>query len=232
MRYTVLILLLLSLVACAAPSQWAPGPGVALAEFEPTKARCSLMARHSGGSFSAYGSPNFVAGAALGNAIAESARAQADFSDCMKGSGWIPVTKEVLAARDIKVAQLRGIVDQRKACVAETRTRVRYAILQSHWPDATGQYSMAQLTNDHPPTPAEAGALASYWDDSKVCSDSAFTEFSKIDPRLVAILSQQRSDNEAVIISLVKRQISWGEADQRQKVNNDVAQQKLRSVNL
>jgi hypothetical protein len=232
MRYIGLILTLLSLVACAAPSQWAPGPGVSITEFGPTKARCSLMARHSGGSFSAYGSPNFVGGATLGNAIAETARAQADFGDCMTASGWVPVTKEVVAARSIKVAQLHGIFDQRKACVAEIRTRAQYAILQSHWSDATGQYSMAQLTDDHAPTSVEAGALASYWDEIKICGNSALIEILKIEPGFAAILSQQLSNNEFVIISLVKRQISWGEADQRQKANNDVAQQKLRSINL
>lgn len=68
--------------------QWAPGPGMSAADFDAGKARCSLMARHSGSGFVAYGSPNFVAGAALGNAIGESVRTQQDFNDCMLATGW------------------------------------------------------------------------------------------------------------------------------------------------
>ena len=98
----------ISVSACA-PTIYAPGPGVNAATFEPTKAQCSLMARHAGGSFAAYGDANYVAGAALGNAIGEAIRTQEDFSDCMKASGWMPVTKEAAAARSVKGAQLKGI---------------------------------------------------------------------------------------------------------------------------
>jgi hypothetical protein len=57
------------------------------ADFEPAKARCSLLARHSGGDFAATGSESYVAGAALGHAIGESVRTQQDFNDCMLASG-------------------------------------------------------------------------------------------------------------------------------------------------
>src|SRR5208337_2555326 len=100
MRPNILLMLItvmaISVSACA-PTIYAPGPGVNAATFEPTKAQCSLMARHAGGSFAAYGDANYVAGAALGNAIGEAIRTQEDFSDCMKASGWMPVTKEAAA---------------------------------------------------------------------------------------------------------------------------------------
>ncbi|MGD0107527.1 MAG: hypothetical protein ABSC06_26335 [Rhodopila sp.] len=228
----LLALMAISINACATPI-YAPGPGVNAATFEPTKARCSLMARHAGGSFAAYGDASYVAGAALGNAIGEAIRTRADFDDCMKANGWMPVTKEVAAARSVKIAQLKGIIGQRHACVIAARAKPNYASLLTHLSDMTmGDYTMTQLTDDHPPTAVEATALMLYWDDAKLCAATAITEVGKLHPTMAAIFSQQLSDLEALMISLVKRQISWGEADQRQKANNAAAKAKLQSVNI
>jgi hypothetical protein len=75
------------LTGCVA-HEWAPGPGLTAADFEPAKARCSLAARHSDSGFAAVGSPAFVGVSALGAAIGNTARAQQDFNDCMLASGW------------------------------------------------------------------------------------------------------------------------------------------------
>ena len=83
----ILLVSVVVLTGCAT-HQWAPGPGMNAADFDATKAQCSLMARHGGSGFAAYGSANFVAGAALGNAVGESIRTQQDFNDCMLASGW------------------------------------------------------------------------------------------------------------------------------------------------
>ena len=72
---------------CVAHS-WAPGPGMSAADFPRAKAQCELFARGQGGGFYAQGSPNFVAGAALGAAIGQSIRQQNDFNDCMLANGW------------------------------------------------------------------------------------------------------------------------------------------------
>ena|SRR5690348_7477696 len=76
------------ILAGCATHTWAPGPD-ARGTFDEAKARCSLMARHSGGGFYASGTPSFVAGAAVGAAIGEAVRANADFNDCMQASGWV-----------------------------------------------------------------------------------------------------------------------------------------------
>jgi hypothetical protein len=86
-RPLALFVSLLTLAGCAG-HKWAPGPGMSAVDFEPAKARCSLLARHGGSDFAAYGSPNYVAGAALGHALEEAARTQQDFNDCMLASGW------------------------------------------------------------------------------------------------------------------------------------------------
>ena len=73
---------------------WAPGPTVTQADFVPTRAKCSIMARHGGNGFSAYGSARFVAAAAIGNAIGNAFQANADFNDCMQASGFLIADKQ------------------------------------------------------------------------------------------------------------------------------------------
>lgn len=69
---------------------WAPGPD-AHGTFAEQSARCRLMARADERGYIAFGSSSYVAGAAIGNAIGNAVRAQADFNDCMAASGWLAV---------------------------------------------------------------------------------------------------------------------------------------------
>jgi hypothetical protein len=96
-RVATAFALALASSACVPAHTWVPGPG-ATADFETTKGRCSLMARHSGSDFVAVGSESYVAGAAVGHAIGEANRTQADFNDCMSASGWRVADQQVAAA--------------------------------------------------------------------------------------------------------------------------------------
>jgi hypothetical protein len=87
-RAMAVMILVLSLGGCVSHN-WAPGPGMSAADFGRAKARCSLLARHSGSGFAASGSSSYVAGAALGHAIGESIRANQDFNDCLEATGWL-----------------------------------------------------------------------------------------------------------------------------------------------
>jgi hypothetical protein len=232
-RVIYVAILLLTLVSCAQPVKWSPGPGVAVTDFEPVKARCSLMARHGGGDFVAYGSQSYVAGAELGHAIGEAVRMQADFSDCMKASGWLPVNSEMEASRNLKRIQIATLREQQLSCVNEVRGNARYDTLVTHLADVrSGNYSMLQLTDESIPTAAESHLVAAYWDEAKPCLTKGAEELSTIVPEAVPIRPQQISDNEQVIILLVKRQISWGEADRRQKANAEMALVKLRAIRI
>jgi hypothetical protein len=219
---SLMVLMMIGLVGCA-PGQWAPGPSGTSGAFEPTKAQCSLAARHGGSGFAAAGSQNFVAGAALGYAVGEVIRTQADFSDCMKANGWVPETTETAAARNVHDAEIKGLSEQRLACTMQVRSNPRYAILLSHLSDArTGAFTIAQLTDEHLPTAAEATALGAYWDENKTtCTAPLLAALAPLAPKIVAFQHQLSEANEANLILLVERQISWGEASQRQKANKE-----------
>ena len=187
---TAALALLLS--GCAGHT-WAPGPGVSAGDFEPTKARCSLMARHGGSDFVAYGNANYVAGAALGHAIGESIRTQADFNDCMQASGWriADQTPQTVAAQQATLGQLRSIKVERDACFLAVRQNPRYYSLVSHLADiSTGRYGMTQLADDRMPTPPESISLAAFRDETAPCRDKSQAAISRVAPAVAAVLNE------------------------------------------
>jgi hypothetical protein len=228
-RAPVVMVLLLSLGGCVSHN-WAPGPGMNAGDFGPARARCSLLARHSGSGFSAYGSASYVAGAALGHAIGESIRANQDFNDCMEATGWRIADQPPAAARqDPRVAQLSDIKAQGKTCVGAVRDKPIYAPLQSHLSNLdTGRFAMAQIADDRVPTDAEAQLLVAYLDDAAPCRDKFVAGVSELAPAAQPVLAQVRSDFQGMALLLIKRQLTWGQAAQRQQQIEDAAVAKLR----
>jgi len=191
------------------------------------------MARHGGSDFVAVGSDSYVAGAALGHAIGESIRTQADFNDCMKAFGWVLVTPETEAAQSAKASQWRAAADQAVACASEIRKNPNYAALLPHMPDVrTSEFTMSQLADEGMPSPAESKLVALYWDETKICFNNSMKLVATISPGAVPIFQQLRSDNEQVTIMLVRRQITWGEASRRQKANYEATKANLRASHL
>jgi len=224
----VRLLCLLALAGCAAHTTWAPGPGLTVADFEPAKARCSLMARHGGGDFAAYGSPSFVAGASLGNAIGQAARARQDFDDCMTASGWRRVDGQYAVAASATATKLKVVSAERLQCVNEVRSEPQFAVLQSKLSNVhTGSFTMEQLTNEELPTPAESRLMAAYIDNVKPCLTTAVNAISQIAPAVAPILQQQISEEQDTMIQLVERKISWGAAAQRETQDRQDVKAKL-----
>jgi len=120
-RIVMAILTMISISGCAQHT-WSPGPGMNLTDFEPAKAGCSLVARNGGSGLVVYGRPTFVAGAALGHAIGESIRAQANFNDCMSAQGWRITTPETTAANKAKMDVIKAAVEASKQASLALRT--------------------------------------------------------------------------------------------------------------
>jgi hypothetical protein len=79
-----------SIFGACAPTIW-DKQGATQADFNQDSARCRLLARGMNlGDFYAQGSPGFVAGAALGNAVGTAANQAATYRDCMMATGYTP----------------------------------------------------------------------------------------------------------------------------------------------
>ena len=190
----------LALAGCATHT-WAPGPN-AKGTFDEAKARCSLMARHSGGSFAAAGDPNFVAGAAAGAAIGNAIRAQADFNDCMSASGWVVADDQVKGknAVDLK-SRVAVIAQETRDCVGAVRRNPKYAVLEPHHTNlATGRYSLVQMSDTTTPTAEEASLLAAYGDETAVCQDKLIAQINELDPRSATTLRQTNARIAALVM--------------------------------
>jgi hypothetical protein len=73
-------------------------PGATQVDFSEDSAKCRLVARGMNpGSFYAQGSPGFVAGAAVGNAIGTAANQRATYKDCMMAAGYTIESPQVQA---------------------------------------------------------------------------------------------------------------------------------------
>lgn len=86
---------LYAMVACAvlagcAPTIW-DKPGGSQAEFNQDSAKCRLLARGMNpGEFYAQGSPGFVSGATVGNALGTAIAQDSTYQDCMMAVGYTP----------------------------------------------------------------------------------------------------------------------------------------------
>jgi hypothetical protein len=82
---------LLLLAGCASNEQWERiGPGLELAQAQ---AYCDTVSMGAGSGYYAQGSPAFVAGAAVGNAIGNAITQARVYRNCMTLQGWQSVPK-------------------------------------------------------------------------------------------------------------------------------------------
>lgn len=72
---------------------WAPGPGVTK-PFGQASGQCKLIAMGTEQGFLAVGNANYVAGAALGNAIGNAVRTNTAYNACMEAEGFVAVENQ------------------------------------------------------------------------------------------------------------------------------------------
>ena len=229
-RLSVLVLVVGSLGGCASHT-WSPGPGLTLADFEPAKAECSLMARNSGSSFVAYGNANYVAGASLGHAIGESVRAQANFNDCMSAKGWRMATPQTVAASKAKADSIKAVIAKSSECFKEVRSRETFAPIASYFPDPkTGKHSMTQLAVEQLPTPSEARLMANWADETAPCRTQRIAGVEAISPEMASAMQIAAREGEADTLLLIKRQLTWGAYGQHLDHSTDTMREKFKSV--
>ena len=222
---------LLILVSGCAQHTWAPGPGMNASNFEPTKAECSYVARHGGSELVAYGRPGFVAGAALGHAIGESIRAQADFNDCMSAKGWRIVTPESTAANKGKSEIVKAAFEAAGKCVTNAKARQTYAVISNYFADPkTGKHSMTQLAMSRNATPSEAQLLTAYFDEIMPCLDARQIEVGKVTLEGSQILKEARAFSMSEALRVIRREQTWSTYFEHTDQANDATSARLKTV--
>jgi hypothetical protein len=223
--------IVLSLGGCA--HTWAPGPetGLSLSQLEPAKARCSLMARHSGSSFEAYGNVRFVAAATLGNAIGDTIRSHEDFDDCMVAGGWQIASKQNVSHQDNRnepsitsnafedrpgesshPEYIKEILSVSNDCIRTMRNNTDYIPIQQYLGDSdTGKHTMVQQSVTRFATLSEAKAYASMLDQAHGCTDIAIKRVTRLSPAFASLLARYREDSDTRALAVLRQQQTWGE---------------------
>lgn len=115
-----------------------------------------------------------------------------------------------------KIAQVSQIsMNNLKACIQAANSKPQYLPIIHHitTPD-NPDYKMAELTDDTKPTKAEAQLLMALHDDKIPCKKVAMDEMWSVTPSLVPIMNNLMTRRDEVMLRLVKRQITWGQAAQ------------------
>jgi hypothetical protein len=211
------------------------------------------MARHGGNSIEASGSAKFVAAAVVGNAIGNAFIANADFNDCMQASGFViadgakapqPVAYAppgAVAAAPLPTAPMNaplapqtvafvtpvaGLPPEAAAlqdCTQPLRANDYYAPLLPHLPDASGDYTIAQLADTSIPTSDERTIAVSFHDMTRPCVDTFAASVQAALPGSASLVAQAEADQKAALVLLASGRLSWGDyAQHDQKIHDDL----------
>ena len=86
---------------------------------------------------------------------------------------------------------------------------------------------MAQLADDHYATEEEAKLLAAFHDEIDTCRRPNFEKIANVAPSVGVILTDVVIDADEITLQVIKRQITWGEANHKIQVGNSAAEKKI-----
>ena len=183
-------------------------PGATPAEFTQDSAKCRLVARGlNPGGFLAEGTPQFVAGAAIGSAIGTAAAQTATFNDCMMADGYLPEGPQVQAG----LAKLRPIIAQTAICISAIYDLPVAEPIRRHLPLSAVDATPAQLSDPTFVSPDEAAAVGAIYPRLAECQNKTLSQMSASAPALVPILARQYASIAQQLTLLKDRRISFGE---------------------
>lgn len=182
-------------------------PGATPAEFSQDSARCRLIARGlNPGGFYASGSPEFVAGAALGNAIGTAASQMGTYNDCMMASGYTPESPNLRASVD----KIRPVLAHTAACISALYGAPAAEPIRRHAPFNPAEASPTQLSDPSFATADEVAAITLLYPQLQECRNNTLSQLSGSMPALVPILAQEYAASAERITLLKERKITWG----------------------
>ena len=109
------------------------------------------------------------------------------------------------------------------ACKRAVDARPEFAQLLSRLPDpTTGQFSMAQMTNETWPTAEEAALFASWSGATDDCNHAYIMAAHSVRPDVAVILNNWQTARSQVATQVVERRITWAKfARQTQRIDSE-----------
>jgi eukaryotic-like serine/threonine-protein kinase len=135
------------------------------------------------------------------------------------------MTRDEMAARDnsqspapadlTRPARIEVVVGELRSCLSAVGSKPAYSILLPHLRDSA--FTKLQLADDRTPSPAEAQVLGAYIDEGANCKRKWLVDVDQILPESAPIRKQLLADSQAILSQLVKGQLTWGAAAQREQ---------------
>jgi hypothetical protein len=162
---------------------------------------------------------------------------------CMAAKGWRAVpasettkTQEtVVQAPSPTEAQLESkesarTTDQRlEDCIQKANNNPVYSVLFKKMPQK-GDPTLTQLSDNSLATDKEIKLIIAYYNDIKPCRDQLINDFMSMSPVMGSITAESFHTEDFIIVDLIQRRITWGEANKKMSVNLDECKAKLREV--
>jgi len=119
--------------------------------------------------------------------------------------------RQLISIRENNQIANKRIMD----CNQKIESNPAYSILLPHTPLnwATNDPTLTQLADNSLATDEEIAAIIALYNESAPCRAQQIEDYMKIVPGLVPILVQSYHAAEIVVVDLIQRKISWGEAN-------------------
>ena len=101
------------------------------------------------------------------------------------------------------------------ACVAEVYHNPDYEVIMPHVPLNMASPTMAQLADDTRPTKDDGQLLIKFHDDILPCRQAYLQKIQNVVPGIAQVMSEGWVETDKIMMKLVKRKITWGEATQQ-----------------
>jgi hypothetical protein len=199
--------------------------GATQADFNQDSAKCRLVARGMNpGDFYAQGSAQFVAGAAVGNAIGTAINQRETYKDCMMAVGY---TMERPQAATLTQG-IKPIVAQLSVCTRSAYDAPEADIIRAKLPLSGITATAEQLSDPSYATRPEIATIDALYPRIKVCQKEALAALSMAAPAIVPALSASYQTGDERVAALVGDKISWGSFNTGRKeralaLNDEVA---------
>ena len=213
MRKLLITIAGLIFVTGCAPTVW-DRPGTTQAQFNQDNARCRMVARDMApGDFYAQGSPQFVAGAAVGNVIGTAVAQNVNYRDCMMAVGYTPESPQVTA----RTQELKSAFEPATNCMKVAYFAPSAEPVRRRSPFNVMELTPAQLSDPAMADGAEIAAMDWLRPQIRQCRASVGDHLAARSPTIGAVVRDQLAANEQLVDALRERRMPWGQYNTRRK---------------
>ncbi len=114
-------------------------------------------------------------------------------------------------------------------CIQKANDNPAYGMLFKKMPKK-GDPTLTQLSDKNLATDAEIKAVTTYYDEIRPCRELLINAMMDINPAMGTITAQSIHVEDFIIVDLIQRKITWGEANKKMSANEDEYKAKLREV--